>query len=303
MPFSLKSMRLGCASQSSTAVCTAATRPLHHRVHSYLADQTKSIATNSAAAYRKSFSFKKRPSVDSASRLHHHDTARRHSSAEVGDYKTLRKSSADVKDVIRRSSADVRDVVRRSSADVRDAIRRSSADVRDMLRRSPVGNSGRYLLTDTASFRDDLVVERRDTELLALETESVSSELVKHEFRRSTHSSGNGRSELNQLAIVTSSEPTAPSKDQVVVLRVSLHCKGCEGKVRKHISKMEGVTWFDIEFETKKVTVAGNVTPLYVLNSITKVKNAQFWPSPASSISSSSSSSSSEKSVKSEFSY
>lgn len=27
---------------------------------------------------------------------------------------------------------------------------------------------------------------------------------------------------------------------QVVVLRVSLHCKGCEGKVRKHISRMEG---------------------------------------------------------------
>lgn len=24
------------------------------------------------------------------------------------------------------------------------------------------------------------------------------------------------------------------------MLRVSLHCKGCEGKVRKHISKMEG---------------------------------------------------------------
>ncbi|KAF7805515.1 dirigent protein 24-like [Senna tora] len=34
--------------------------------------------------------------------------------------------------------------------------------------------------------------------------------------------------------------PAHPSKYQVVVLRVSLHCKGCEGKVRKHISKMEG---------------------------------------------------------------
>lgn len=27
---------------------------------------------------------------------------------------------------------------------------------------------------------------------------------------------------------------------QVVVLSVSLHCKGCESKVRKHLSKMEG---------------------------------------------------------------
>lgn len=77
--------------------------------------------------------------------------------------------------------------------------------------------------------------------------------------------------------------PTRP-QDQVVVLRVSLHCKGCEGKVRKHISKMAGVTSFNIDFATKKVTVIGDVTPLGVLNSISKVKNAQFWPSqPGSS--------------------
>ncbi|WOL15030.1 protein SODIUM POTASSIUM ROOT DEFECTIVE 2-like [Canna indica] len=75
----------------------------------------------------------------------------------------------------------------------------------------------------------------------------------------------------------------APSRlhdHQVVVLRVSLHCKGCEGKVRKHISKMEGVKSFDIDFATKKVTVVGDVTPLGVLSSISKVKHAQFWPSP-----------------------
>ena len=65
---------------------------------------------------------------------------------------------------------------------------------------------------------------------------------------------------------------------QVVVLRVSLHCKGCAGKVRKHISKMEGVSSFDIDIATKKVTVVGDVTPLGVLNSISKVKSAQFWP-------------------------
>ncbi|XP_052485347.1 protein SODIUM POTASSIUM ROOT DEFECTIVE 1 isoform X2 [Gossypium raimondii] len=37
----------------------------------------------------------------------------------------------------------------------------------------------------------------------------------------------------------SSSPPEKPSKDQVVVLRVSLHCKGCEGKLRKHLSRME----------------------------------------------------------------
>ncbi|XP_010922428.1 protein SODIUM POTASSIUM ROOT DEFECTIVE 1 [Elaeis guineensis] len=79
-------------------------------------------------------------------------------------------------------------------------------------------------------------------------------------------------------------KPSSPRpKDQVVVLRVSLHCKGCEGKVRKHISKMAGVTSFNIDFATKKVTVIGDVTPLGVLNSISKVKNAQFWPSPPTS--------------------
>jgi len=79
------------------------------------------------------------------------------------------------------------------------------------------------------------------------------------------------------------SSSSARSLDQVVVLRVSLHCKGCEGKVRKHISKMEGVTSFSIDLETKKVTVIGDVTPLGVLASVSKVKNAQLWPSPTSS--------------------
>ncbi|KAK8531989.1 hypothetical protein V6N12_053442 [Hibiscus sabdariffa] len=43
-----------------------------------------------------------------------------------------------------------------------------------------------------------------------------------------------------------------PPKDQVVVLRVSLHRKGCEGKLRKHLSRMEGVTSFSIDFKVKK---------------------------------------------------
>lgn len=49
------------------------------------------------------------------------------------------------------------------------------------------------------------------------------------------------------------------------------------------------MTSFSIDLETKKVTVIGNVTPVGVLTSISKVKNAQFWPSPATSSSSSSS--------------
>ncbi|CAN6991526.1 unnamed protein product [Brassica oleracea var. botrytis] len=72
--------------------------------------------------------------------------------------------------------------------------------------------------------------------------------------------------------------PEKSSSDQVVILRVSLHCKGCAGKVKKHLSKLKGVTSFKMDFAAKKVTVTGDVTPLTVLSTISKVKNAQFWP-------------------------
>ncbi|CAN8287378.1 unnamed protein product [Cochlearia groenlandica] len=69
-------------------------------------------------------------------------------------------------------------------------------------------------------------------------------------------------------------------EEHVVVLKVSLHCRGCEGKVRKHLSRMQGVTSFNIDFAAKKVTVTGDITPLQILDSISKVKNAQFWTAP-----------------------
>ncbi|KAM3355289.1 hypothetical protein ACQJBY_025827 [Aegilops geniculata] len=81
-------------------------------------------------------------------------------------------------------------------------------------------------------------------------------------------------------ALARPSSTAAVRTTQVVVLRVSLHCKGCAGKVKKHIAKMDGVTSFDIDIPSKKVTVVGDVTPLGVLTSVSKVKPAQFWPSP-----------------------
>ncbi|XP_004494987.1 protein SODIUM POTASSIUM ROOT DEFECTIVE 2-like [Cicer arietinum] len=94
-----------------------------------------------------------------------------------------------------------------------------------------------------------------------------------------------GQHESNPASKLSrSSCPISGSSDQVVVLRVSLHCKGCEGKVRKHLSRMEGVTSFNIDFAAKKVTVIGDVTPFSVLESISKVKNAQFWPPVGSHI-------------------
>ncbi|GMH03112.1 hypothetical protein Nepgr_004951 [Nepenthes gracilis] len=70
-----------------------------------------------------------------------------------------------------------------------------------------------------------------------------------------------------------------PSSDvyQVVVLRVSMHCQACAGKVKKHLTKMEGVTSFSIDLETKRVTVMGRLSPTGVLESISKVKRAELW--------------------------
>ncbi|XP_004300701.1 PREDICTED: uncharacterized protein LOC101305376 [Fragaria vesca subsp. vesca] len=73
--------------------------------------------------------------------------------------------------------------------------------------------------------------------------------------------------------------PSADNVFQVVVMRVALHCQGCAGKVKKHLSKMEGVTSFSIDLETKMVTVRGHVSPVGVVESISKVKKAELLPS------------------------
>ncbi|CAA3005266.1 protein SODIUM POTASSIUM ROOT DEFECTIVE 3-like [Olea europaea var. sylvestris] len=82
----------------------------------------------------------------------------------------------------------------------------------------------------------------------------------------------NGHQEVSSIA-------ASHNVYQVVVMRVSLHCQGCAGKVKKHLSKMEGVTSFSIDLESKRVTVRGHVSPSGVLESISKVKRAEFWPS------------------------
>jgi hypothetical protein len=38
-----------------------------------------------------------------------------------------------------------------------------------------------------------------------------------------------------------------------------------------------GVTWFEVDLESNKVVVKGDVTPLEVLQSVSKVKFAQLW--------------------------
>ncbi|RWW68080.1 hypothetical protein BHE74_00024418 [Ensete ventricosum] len=171
-------------------------------------------------------------------------------------------------------------------------------------------SSSRYLLSSTALLSDDpSFSSSRGDEEESVSTPPISSPRP-HDLQVLNHLSVTRSSSTGErrclMWVVRSS--------QVVVLRVSLHCKGCERKVRKHISNMEGelvvavcvrivhqtmtvdyyqvcvtgVTSFSVDSATKKVTVVGDVTPSGVLDSISKVKkNARFWSSPPQSSASS----------------
>ncbi|VFQ98481.1 unnamed protein product [Cuscuta campestris] len=62
----------------------------------------------------------------------------------------------------------------------------------------------------------------------------------------------------------------------MVVLRVSMHCYGCAKKVEKHISKMEGVTSYQVNLETKTVVVIGDIIAFEILESVSKLKYAEL---------------------------
>ncbi|KAI4347148.1 hypothetical protein L6164_007990 [Bauhinia variegata] len=69
-------------------------------------------------------------------------------------------------------------------------------------------------------------------------------------------------------------------KPKMVILRVSMHCYGCAKKVEKHVSKLDGVSSYKVDLESKMVVVIGDILPLEVLQSVSRVKNAQLWNSP-----------------------
>ncbi|XAR66974.1 hypothetical protein NMG60_11013375 [Bertholletia excelsa] len=69
-------------------------------------------------------------------------------------------------------------------------------------------------------------------------------------------------------------------KPKKVVLRVSMHCYGCAKRVEKHISKMDGVTSYQIDLETQMVVVIGDIIPFEVLENVSKIKKAEIWTDP-----------------------
>ncbi|XP_009598243.1 protein SODIUM POTASSIUM ROOT DEFECTIVE 1 [Nicotiana tomentosiformis] len=189
---------------------------------------------------------------------------------------------------------------RKSSSKPSELRRKSSADITDLANSSPPSYSSRYLLSDTP-FIDFLSSDHSSGDVHALvPSKSLRAKSTNERLMYRSSSTRSIESPVykpspvysKDLCVYKSSSTRSCAREQVVELMVSIHCKGCEGKVRKHISRMEGVKSFKIDFPSKKVTIIGDVTPLGVLASISKVKNAQFWPSPTTSSSSYSSSSS-----------
>ncbi|MQM13763.1 hypothetical protein Taro_046689 [Colocasia esculenta] len=67
----------------------------------------------------------------------------------------------------------------------------------------------------------------------------------------------------------------------VVELEVHMDCEGCEKRIRKALSKLEGVDSVDIDMDKQKVTVSGYVDRRKVLKVVRRTgRSAEFWPCP-----------------------
>ncbi|XP_055807165.1 protein SODIUM POTASSIUM ROOT DEFECTIVE 2 [Solanum dulcamara] len=180
--------------------------------------------------------------------------------------KSTSKESKRSKGVSKKLVIDKDDEKRKSSVEAKENIKTSSWSCKKPGEFITPPGSSRYLLSEK-----NLLDALSDFDpVLKLVDSSSSTTSVVEDVKTETDES---------------CPPPPSSTNQVVVLRVSLHCRGCEKKMRKHISRMQGVRSFNIDFAAKKVTVTGDVTPLGVLASISKVKNAQLWtPTLASSV-------------------
>ncbi|XP_054795480.1 heavy metal-associated isoprenylated plant protein 32-like [Prosopis cineraria] len=67
-------------------------------------------------------------------------------------------------------------------------------------------------------------------------------------------------------------------KIQTCVLKVNIHCDGCQHKVKKLLQKIDGVYSVNIDAEQGKVVVAGNVDPSTLIKKLkSSGKRAEIW--------------------------
>ncbi|ESW34678.1 hypothetical protein PHAVU_001G171400 [Phaseolus vulgaris] len=273
----MKGIDIFCASQASTAICLSMDQPSSSisntaQFGGRAIDRHNPIITDPRRTPSRDFI------VPSSSPKLHNDPKPLHDLPKAKKNSTSKPSGQKKKNATKGLDQKKKSSAGKLTEHITNNY--SSKPIDSILRRSwarpptdlitPPGSS-RYLLGETPSFDGGSSVY--DPVLAPTNVDKEKGHVLHHD--QTTHSSKPSSS---------SSLPKSASSDQVVVLRVSLHCKGCEGKVRKHLSRMRGVTSFNIDFAAKKVTVVGDVTPLSVLASISKVKTAQFWPEPPSVI-------------------
>ncbi|GMI78876.1 HEAVY METAL ASSOCIATED PROTEIN 32 [Hibiscus trionum] len=67
----------------------------------------------------------------------------------------------------------------------------------------------------------------------------------------------------------------------IVELSVHMDCEGCEKRIRRAISKIDGVDSLEIDMDMQKVTVTGHVDEKKVLKVVRRTgRKAEFWPFP-----------------------
>ncbi|XP_038993237.1 heavy metal-associated isoprenylated plant protein 45 [Hibiscus syriacus] len=67
----------------------------------------------------------------------------------------------------------------------------------------------------------------------------------------------------------------------IIELSVHMDCEGCEKRIRRAISKIDGVDGLEIDMAMQKVTVTGHVDEKKVLKVVRRTgRKAEFWPFP-----------------------
>ncbi|KAL5707572.1 hypothetical protein ACHQM5_018461 [Ranunculus cassubicifolius] len=70
-----------------------------------------------------------------------------------------------------------------------------------------------------------------------------------------------------------------------VELLVHMDCDGCKRRIRKAVSKLDGVDTVHIDMDNQKVTVTGYVDQRKVLKVVRRTgRKAEFWPCPYDSV-------------------
>uniref|UniRef100_A0A7C8ZMF0 HMA domain-containing protein n=1 Tax=Opuntia streptacantha TaxID=393608 RepID=A0A7C8ZMF0_OPUST len=262
MPMKVKNMKgidLFCASPASTAICSSTdhhsmvrngSKPLHHH---RLRDHYKAFSSNMNDLNHSNYSSpnsRLAPCISELPFTPRLSSLRRKSSAEVSDLR--------------------RDKFVHGKSNVNSPPRGHSS--RYLLSDSPfldsLSESERYTtsnkslaLVPSTPVRGVRSEERELTKsrstgaaclgsfLMDAEKENAKKKMVKSYSNRQAERNTSYGTDYGQKSVgqqchsnstVVKSSSSASSRDQVVVLRVSLHCKGCAGKLRKYLSKMEG---------------------------------------------------------------